>query len=59
MTRRVNELQRISLDRLMYAVENKLPGAPEALREFQKIRNAGGTPQIWWSHHHGYVVKQQ
>lgn len=59
MTRRVNELRPTSYDRLMYAVENMLPGANEALREYQKIRDSGGSPEILHSPHHGWVINDR
>lgn len=56
MTRKQDELQPRSYDNLLYAVENMHPGADEALGQLQKIRDAGGTPEILHSAHHGWVV---
>jgi hypothetical protein len=32
--------------------------ALEALRKYQQIRAAGGTPRIQFSDHHGWVVTE-
>jgi hypothetical protein len=58
VTRRQDELQLSSYERLMHAAgEHMSEDALKALREYQEIRDAGGTPQVYRSPHHGWVIK--
>lgn len=41
----------------MTRVENGDEDAMEALREFQRIRAAGGEPEIRYSNYHGFRIK--
>jgi hypothetical protein len=41
----------------MAACDRMDQGALTALKELQRIRTANGKPEIWWSPHHGWVVK--
>lgn len=58
MTRRNDELRRRSYENLLHAAgDAMLPAAIEALGEYQKLREAGKKPEIWYSPHHGWVIK--
>ena len=58
MTRRRDELRPRSYDDLMRdAADRNSQGANRALAEFQAIRDKGHTPQILWSPHHGWVIR--
>jgi len=58
MTHRNDELQRRSFDQLMRAAGDRLDArALKAYKEFVKIKDAGGRPEIYYSNFHGWVIK--
>jgi hypothetical protein len=58
MTKRNNVLERRSYDNLLYAAGDCMfKDAIAALGDYQKIREAGGIPEVWYSQFHGWVVK--
>lgn len=53
MTRRKDQLRRRSYNDLFKQMKYGDESAKEALRTLQKIREAGGTFEIWHIEHHG------
>jgi hypothetical protein len=58
MTRRRDELRRRSLDQLLYAAGEMMDrDAINAVEEMNRIQEASGSFEIWFSPHHGWVIK--
>jgi hypothetical protein len=58
MTRRRADFTQRSFDQLLQAAGDRMdPDANKALREYQRIREAGGKPQIEYSLDFGWHIR--
>jgi hypothetical protein len=58
MTRRKDELRHRSYDELMHDAGDRMDeDAIRAVGKCQAIRAKGHTPEILWSPHHGWVIR--